>query len=113
VLVVLLVAATTAEEYGITVAVRSDAYTTAECPACGERDDTARDGDVSQCPCGYEGHVDLGASWTFLDRQADTNLDVGSMARPVSSEITEFRDTENAPRFRARLTWGDNTRSEL
>jgi putative transposase len=87
--------ATTAEEYGITVEVESEAYTTAECPVCGERDETDRDGDVFRCPCGYEGHADLGASRTFLERQAVTNLEVGSMARPV------------------RLTWDDHNWSEL
>jgi putative transposase len=86
--------AMTAEEYGITVEVRSEAYTTAECPECGERDDTERDGDVFRCPCGYEGHADLDASRTFLERRADETA-VGSMARPV------------------RLTWDDHTWSEL
>jgi putative transposase len=74
--------ATTAEEYGITVEVESEAYTTAECPECGERDDTERDGDVFRCPCGYEGHADLDASGAFLERQAGES-EVGSMARPV------------------------------
>ena len=87
--------ATTAEEYGITVEVESEAYTTAECPVCGERDDTVRNGDVFRCSCGYEGHADLGASRTFLERHAGVNLEVGSMARPV------------------RLTWDDHNWSEL
>ena len=87
--------ATTAEEYGITVEITSEAYTTAECPACGERENTDRDGDVFRCSCGYEGHADLGASRTFLERQAGTNLEVGSMARPV------------------RFTWDDHTWSEI
>jgi len=87
--------ATTAEEYGITVEVRSEAYTTAECPVCGEREKTERDGDVFRCSCGYEGHADLDASRTFLKRQAGVNLDVGSMARPV------------------RLKWDDHIWSEL
>jgi len=87
--------ATTAEEYGITVEVRSEAYTTAECPVCGEQEETERTGDVFRCPCGYEGHADLDASCTFLERQAGTNLNVGSMARPV------------------RLTWDDHNWSEL
>jgi len=86
--------ATTAEEYGITVEVRSEAYTTAECPVCGERDETERDGDVFRCSCGYEGHADLDASRTLLERQAGTNLEVGSMARPV------------------RLKWDDHNWSE-
>jgi len=87
--------ATTAEEYGITVEVRSEAYTTAECPVCGEREKTERDGDVFRCSCGYEGHADLDASRTFLERQAGVNLDVGSMARPV------------------RLKWDDHIWSEI
>jgi putative transposase len=86
--------ATTAEEYGITVEVESEAYTTAECPVCGERDDTNRNGDVFRCSCSYEGHADLDASRTFLERQTGTNLEVGSMARPV------------------RLKWDDHTWSE-
>ena len=86
--------ATTAEEYGITVEVESEAYTTAECLVCGERDDTDRHGDVFRCSCGYEGHADFDASRTLLERQAGTNLEVGSMARPV------------------RLTWDDHTWSE-
>ncbi|ELY68194.1 transposase [Natrinema pellirubrum DSM 15624] len=84
--------ATTAEEYGITVEIESEAYTTAECPVCGERDETERAGDVFRCSCGYEGHADLGASRTFLERQA--GKEVGSMARPV------------------RLKWDDHTWSE-
>ncbi|AXG06279.1 transposase [Haloplanus rubicundus] len=85
--------ATTAEEYDITVKVRSEAYTTAECPVCGERGETERDNDVFRCLCGYEGHADLGASRTFLERQAG-EITVGSMARPV------------------RLTWDNHTWSE-
>jgi putative transposase len=50
---------------------------------------------VFRCSCGYEGHADLGASQTFLERQAGTNLESGSMARPV------------------RLTWDDHNWSEL
>ncbi|MEF8830479.1 MAG: transposase [Halobacteriales archaeon] len=84
--------ATTAEEYGITVKVESEAYTTVECPVCGERENTDRNGDVFRCSCGYEGHADLDASRTFLERQAGN--EVGSMARPV------------------RLTWDDHTWSE-
>jgi putative transposase len=62
---------------------------------CGERDETDRDGDVFRCSCGYEGHADLDASRTFLERQAGTTLEAGSMARPV------------------RLTWDDHTWSEI
>ena len=101
----------TAEEYGITVEVRSEADTTRTCPACGEQDDTNRDGDVFRCPCGHEAHADLCASRTFLEQQAGKNA--GSMARPVSSETGGFRDAENASRFQARLTWDDHNWSEI
>ena len=60
----------TAEEYGITVEVRSEADTTRTCPACGEQDDTNRDGDVFRCPCGHEAHADLCASRSSNDRLA-------------------------------------------
>jgi len=83
----------TAEEYGITVEVRSEADTTRTCPACGEREETVRNGDVFRCSCGYEGHADLNASRTFLKQQAG-ELAVGLMARPV------------------RLTWDDHEWSE-
>jgi len=52
-----------------------------ECPACGERDATERNGDTFRCPCGYEGHADLGASRTFLEQQSAQA--VRPMARPV------------------------------
>jgi putative transposase len=85
----------TAKEHGITVEVRSEADTTRTCPACGEREQTDRDGDLFRCPCGHEAHADLCASRTFLERQAGTNLEVGSMARPV------------------RLKWDDHNWSEI
>ena len=89
--------ATTAEEYDITVEVRSEAYTTTECPVCGERDQTVRNGDVFRCTCGYEGHADLGASRTFLAQQAGEDV-VGSMARPVRLKWDnhEWRSTTDA-----------------
>ena len=84
--------ATTAEGYGITVEAESEAYTTVECPMCGERDETERNGDAFRCSCGYEGHADLDASRVFLERQV--GKEVGSMARPV------------------RLKWDDHNWSE-
>lgn len=89
--------ATTAEEYGITVEVRSEAYTTVTCPVCGEQERTQRTGDVFWCPCGYEGHADLDASQTFLEQQAGETA-VGSMARPVrlTWDNHEWRPTTTA-----------------
>ncbi len=102
--------ACTAEEYGISVNVRTEAWTSQECPQCGSTDRTTRHQDTLTCPCGFEGHADLTASETFLKRQ--TEQAVRPMARPVSSEITDFRDAENALRFPARFEWDDHTWSE-
>ncbi|SEH66632.1 transposase [Halopenitus malekzadehii] len=73
--------ACTAEEYGISVEVRSEAWTSQECPQCGSTDRTTRHKDTLTCPCGFEGHADLTASATFLKRQ--TKQAVRPMARPV------------------------------
>ena len=100
----------TAEEYGISVEVRSEAWTSQECPQCGSTDRTTRHQDTLTCPCGFEGHADLTASETFLKRH--TEQTVRPMARPVSSEIEDFRDAENAQRFPARFEWDDHTWSE-
>ncbi|MEF8889840.1 MAG: transposase [Haloferacaceae archaeon] len=83
--------ACTAEEYGISVEVRSEAWTSQECPQCGSTERTTRHRDTLTCPCGFEGHADLTASETFLRRQTDV---ARPMARPV------------------RLTWNDHEWSE-
>jgi len=72
--------ACTAEEYGISVEVRSEAWTSQECPNCGSTEDTTRHRDTLTCPCGFEGHADLSASKTFLKRQTTVSR---PMARPV------------------------------
>jgi putative transposase len=72
---------TTAEECGITVEVRSEAWTSQACPQCGSTGRTTRHRDTLTCKCGFEGHADLSASATFLRRHKD---DVARpMARPV------------------------------
>ena len=43
----------TAEEYGITVEVRPEAWTSQECPNCGSTDRTTRHQDTLTCPCGF------------------------------------------------------------
>ncbi|SHG58125.1 IS200/IS605 family transposase [Halobaculum gomorrense] len=83
--------ACTAEELGIAVEVRSEAWTSQECPQCGSTDRTTRHRDTLTCPCGFEGHADLTASETFLRRQTTVTR---SMARPV------------------RLKWNDHEWSE-
>jgi len=74
----------TAEEYGISVEVRSEAWTSQECPQCGDTDRTTRHQDTLTCPCGFEGHADLTASETFLRRH--TKQAVSPMARAVRFE---------------------------
>ncbi|UHQ95123.1 RNA-guided endonuclease InsQ/TnpB family protein [Haloterrigena alkaliphila] len=83
--------ACTAEEYGMTVETRSEAWTSQECPQCGSTERTTRHRDTLTCPCGFEGHADLTASETFLRRQTTVTR---PMARPV------------------RLKWNDHEWSE-
>jgi len=80
--------ACTAEEYGIGVEVRSEAWTSRTCPNCGSTADTTRHRDTLTCECGYEGHADLTASETFLRRHED------DVARPMARPV--------------RLTWDDH-----
>ena len=87
--------ACTAEEYGISVEVRSEAWTSQECPQCGSRDRTTRHRETLTCPCGFEGHADLTASETFLKRH--TEQAVRPMARPVRFEGDDH-DWSESPR---------------
>jgi IS605 OrfB family transposase len=59
------------EEYGIEVREESEAWTSQECPECGEREETIRHEGSLTCPCGFEGHADLVASESFLRQQDD------------------------------------------
>ena len=79
--------ATTAEEYGITIEVRSEAWTSQECPQCGSTDRTHRHQDLLMCQCGFEDHADLTASATFL-------------ARHQNSESSDWRTRREASRQR-------------
>jgi putative transposase len=83
---------TTAEEYGIDVRERSEAWTSQECPQCGSTERTTRHQDTLTCPCGFEGHADLVASETFLQRHSDGQ--VRPMARPVRFEWDDHRWSE-------------------
>ncbi|TKX50630.1 transposase [Halorubrum sp. ASP121] len=76
--------ACTADEYGISVEVRSEAWTSQECPQCGSTDRTMRHQETLTCPCGFEGHADLTASKTFLEQH--TEEEGRPMARPVRFE---------------------------
>ena len=84
--------ACTAAEYGISVEVRSEAWTSQECPRCGSTDRTTRHQDTLTCPCGFQGHADLTASETFLERH--TKQAVRPMARPVRFEWDDHNWSE-------------------
>ena len=86
----------TAEEYRIAVEERSEAWTSQICPACGSTDKTTRSKDKLSCACGFEGHVDLTASETFLRRQTNT---VRPMARPVrlTWDNHKWRTNQSSP----------------
>ncbi|WP_336135409.1 RNA-guided endonuclease InsQ/TnpB family protein [Natronomonas amylolytica] len=89
--------ACTAEEYGISVEVRSEAWTSQECPNCGSTEDTTRHRDTLTCPCGFEGNADLVASETFLRRQTTVTR---PMARPVCLKWDnhEWLESSHSPR---------------
>ncbi len=92
--------ACTAEEYGISVEVRSEAWTSQECPQCGSTDRTTRHQDTLTCPCGFEGHADLTASETFLRRH--TEQAVRPMARPVRFEWDDHNWSESSRSHRPK-----------
>jgi putative transposase len=91
------------EEYGITVNEESEAWTSQECPECGERENTIRQEDSLTCSCGFEGHANLVASESFLRRQNNT---VGSMARPVYLKWNnhDWRDSHSPPSVAVEAT---------
>ena len=99
--------ACTAEEYGISVEVRSEAWTSQECLQCGGTDRTVRHQDTLTCPCGFEGHADLAASETFLRRYQNSESSDWRTRRRASRQ----RHTEQAVKPMARLVrleWDDH-----
>ena len=101
----------TAEEYGISVEVRSEAWTSQECPQCGGTERTTRHQDTLTCPCGFEGHADLTASETFLRRHQNSESSDWRTRREASRQ----RHTEQAVRPMARpvrFQWDDHDWSE-
>jgi len=104
--------ACTAEEYGISVEVRSEAWTSQECPQCGGTERTTRYQDTLTCQCGFEGHADLTASETFLRRHQNSPSSDWRTRREASRQ----RHTEQAVRPMARpvrFEWDDHNWSEL
>ena len=99
--------ACTAEEYGISVEVRSEAWTSQECPQCRDTDRTTRHQDTLTCPCGFEGHADVTASETFLRRHQNSESSDWRTRREASRQ----RHTEQAVRPMARpvrFQWDDH-----
>ncbi|RLM32876.1 RNA-guided endonuclease TnpB family protein [Haloarcula sp. Atlit-120R] len=81
----------TAEEYGVSVVICSEAWTSQTCPNCDSTTETTRHKDTLTCRCGFEGHADLTASETFLRGQT-------TIARPMARPVC--------------LTWDDHQWSE-
>jgi putative transposase len=81
------------EEYGISLEVESEAWTSQTCPECGDREKTVRHEETLTCPCGFEGHADLTASETFLRENSD--CEVRPMARPVRFEWDDHNWSES------------------
>ncbi len=93
----------TAEEYGMSVEVRSEAWTSQECPNCGSTAETTRHRDTLTCPCGFEGHADLTAAETFLRRQKTVPR---SMARSVylTWDNHDWLESPRSPRLNEEHT---------
>ncbi len=87
----------TAEEYGMSVEVRSEAWTSQMCPNCGSTTETVRHQDSLTCSCGFEGHADLVASESFLRRQTTVTR---SMARPVCLKWDDHNWSESSRSLR-------------
>ncbi|MEF8871307.1 MAG: transposase, partial [Haloarculaceae archaeon] len=103
--------ACTAEEYGISVEIRSEAWTSQECPQCGSTDRTTRHQDTLTCQCGFDGHADLTASETFLRRHQNS----ASSDWRTRHDVSRQRQTEKAVRPMARpvrFEWDDHEWSE-
>lgn len=90
----------TAEEYGIDIEARLESYTTQKCPDCGSTCRTTRHKDTLTCSCGFEGHVDLTASKTFLEQQI--NDSVRLMAQPVRFEWDDHKWSESSRSHRPK-----------
>jgi len=102
--------ACTAEEYGITVEVRSEAWTSRECPNCGSTERATRHKDTLTCECGFEGHADLVASRTFLRRHQNSKSSDWRTRHEVSRQRHE---TVLRPMARpVRFEWDDHEWSE-
>ncbi len=101
----------TAEEYGISVEVRSEAWTSQECPQCGGTDRTNRHQDTLTCPCGFEGHSDLTASETFLKRHQNSESSDWRTRREASRQRHTSKELRPMARP-VRFEWDDHNWSE-
>jgi len=103
--------ATTAEEYGISVEVRSEAWTSQECPQCGSTDRTHRHEDLLMCQCGFEGHADLTASQTFLARHQNSESS-DWRTRRFASRQRQIKQSVRPMARPVRFQWDDHCWSE-
>lgn len=73
-----------AERLGWNTHLQNEAWTSKECPSCGERN--APGGRVYKCPCGFVGHRDVVGQVNILNRYHG-NLEgcrvIGAMASPI------------------------------
>lgn len=99
--------ACTAKEYGMSVEVRSEVWTSQECPNCGSTEDTTRHRDTPTCLCGFEDHADLTASATFIQRHHDVSR---PMAWPVCLKWDDQRWSASSC---ARLPNEEHTNSKV
>jgi len=92
------------------VEVRSEAWTSQECPQCGSTERTTRHRDTLTCSCGFGGHADLTASETFLRRHQNSESSDWRTRHGVSGQR---QTTVARPMARpVRLKWNDHDWSE-
>ena len=103
--------ACTAEEYGITVEIRCEAWTSQSCPDCASTESTTRHVDTLTCICGFEGHADSTASVTFLRNEEGDEQIARPMARPVCLKWNnhEWRPTTVAQKSHQTKTNEEHT----
>ncbi|WP_255152639.1 RNA-guided endonuclease InsQ/TnpB family protein [Halorarius halobius] len=85
------------EEHGIALLEVSEFESSQECPDCGAVAATDRNRERLTCPCGYDGHADLTAARTLLDRERADRPRL--MAQPVRFKWDNhrWRSTTDAP----------------
>jgi putative transposase len=85
------------EEHGIELQSVSEFNSSRECPDCGSVTETYRHRERLTCSCGYDGHADLTAARTILNRERTDRP--RPMARPVRFQWDNhrWRSTTDVP----------------